>query len=89
MGPRSVISALMDNVALPAQIQSPMLNLAMRDLIICLSSFETQEKVRSERISHIPAVLSDGPAKGIFIDLLGKFCQIFDICIYSTMRIAI
>lgn len=34
----------MDNVTLP-YIDSPMFNLAMRDLIICLSSFTPQEKV--------------------------------------------
>ena len=35
---------MMDNVILP-YIDSPMYNLAMRDLIICLSSFDAQEKV--------------------------------------------
>lgn len=44
LGPRCVISCMMDNVTLP-YIDSPMHNLAMRDLIICLSSFDLQEKV--------------------------------------------
>lgn len=44
LGPRCVISCMMDNVTLP-DIDSPMYNLAMRDLIVCLSSFDPQEKV--------------------------------------------
>lgn len=44
LGPRSVISCMMDNLTVP-HIDSPMFNLAMRDLVVCLSSFDLQEKV--------------------------------------------
>ncbi|XP_055297166.1 DNA topoisomerase 2-binding protein 1-A [Sitodiplosis mosellana] len=49
LGPRCVISCMMDNVVLP-YIDSPMYNLAMRDLILCLSSFDVQEKRRLKQL---------------------------------------
>lgn len=73
LGPKCVISCLMDNVTLP-DINSPMYGLSMRNLIVCLSSFDAKEKV--SRLSDFEIISTYEMNAIPFATILGKSSQI-------------
>lgn len=57
LGPVCLTSSLMNDTSIP-NIKSPIFNLAMRNLIICLSAYSLQEKVCSNWICKLNEVIA-------------------------------